>query len=122
MAKVKIEWQHQVPLNIRKIVEGMVRGMYEASELAVEVIGNKSQEQVPFDIGTLRDSWEVKPLKGEIGFEMSYNTDYAHRLHEHPEYKFKNGRKAKYLEDPIEQNLGDWQGKFLSKLKEIKFE
>ena len=122
MAKVKIEWQHQVPLNIRKIVEGMVRGMYEASELAVEVIGNKSQEQVPFDIGTLRDSWEVKPLKGEIGFEMSYNTDYAYRIHEQPEYKFKNGRKAKYLEDPIEQNLGDWQGKFLSKLKEIKFE
>jgi hypothetical protein len=27
-------------------------------------------------------------------------------LHEHPEFNFKNGRKGKYLEDPIKNNLG----------------
>lgn len=36
---------------------------------------------------------------------ISHNTPYAHRLHEHPEYKFQKGRKGKYLTDPLERNL-----------------
>jgi hypothetical protein len=123
MAKVSIEWEHDVPKKAKEIVAKMIEGLWEASEEAVIVIGNESEKQVPFDIGTLRDSWDTKPIadRETIGFQMSYNTPYAARLHEHPEYKFKNGRKAKYLEQPIEENLGDWQGRFLSKLKEVTF-
>jgi len=121
MAKVSIEWEHNVPENIKKIIKEMVEAMWTASELAVDVIGNESEKQVPFKVGTLRDSWRVDPLTNEIGFRFGYHTPYAARLHEHPEYRFGNGRKAKYLEQPVESNLGDWQGKFLSKLREITF-
>jgi hypothetical protein len=121
MGKVSIEWEHDVPKKAKELIQKMVEGLWEASETATDIIGNESEKQVPFDIGTLRDSWKVTPLTKEIGFVMSYNTPYAARLHEHPEYKFKNRRKAKYLEQPIEENLGDWQGRFLSKLKEVTF-
>ena len=121
MAKVSIEWEHNVPENIKKIIKEMVEAMWTASELAVDVIGNESERQVPFKVGTLRDSWRVDPLTNEIGFRFGYHTPYAARWHEHPEYRFGNGRKAKYLEQPVESNLGDWQGKFLSKLREITF-
>jgi len=119
MAKVSIEWEHNIPENAKKIIKEVVEGLWSASELAVNIIGNKANEQVPLDIGTLSRSWSVEPLSNDIGFRMGFHTKYAARLHEHPEYRFQNGRKAKYLEDPIEQNLGDWQNAFLSKLKEV---
>jgi hypothetical protein len=121
MGKVSIEWENDVPKKAKEVLEKMIKGLWEASEVAVDVIGNESEKQVPLDVGTLRDSWKVVPLKKEIGFTMSYNTPYAARLHEHPEYKYQNSRKAKYLEQPIEENLGDYQGKFLSKLKAVTF-
>lgn len=119
MAKVDIEWSSDVPQKVKKLVGDTVKALWEASEEAVMVIGNESNRQVPFDVGTLSDSWTTKPLKGQIGFSMGYHTPYASRLHEHPEYHFQNGRKAKYLEQPIEENMGDWQGHFLNKLKQV---
>jgi len=120
MAKVNIIWDTDVPKKIKEQVKKTVKSLWEASELAVDVIGNQSERQTPIDTGTLRRSWQIEPLRNKIGFKFGYHTDYAARLHEHPEYRFKTpGTKAKYLEDPIEQNQGDWQGKFLSKLKEI---
>jgi hypothetical protein len=120
MAKVRIVWEHDVPKNVKKVIQKTVEGLWEASRLATDVIGNESHMQTPIDTGTLRRSWFTKPLLSKIGFGFGYRTPYAARLHEHPEYKFKTpGTKAKYLEDPIEQNLGDWQGKFLSKLKSV---
>lgn len=61
--------------------------------------------QVPHDIGVLQTSGHAEPtLDGAI---VGYNTRYAARLHEHPEYRFQKGRKGKYLEDPIKQNLSE---------------
>ncbi len=119
MGKVDIEWQNGVPKGAKEIIQRVVDGLWQACEVASDIIGNESEKQVPFGIGTLRDSWKVEPLANEIGFRFGYHTPYASRLHEHPEYKFKNGRKAKYLEQPIEENLGDYKGRFLNKLKEV---
>jgi hypothetical protein len=122
MAKVNIEWEHDVPKKAKELIQKAVEGLWEASEEAVTVIGNISYDQCPLDKHTLRDSWQdvLKPLTNEIGFRFGYSTKYAARLHEHPEYNFKTpGTKAKYLEHPIEQNLGDWQGHFLNKLKQV---
>jgi len=38
---------------------------------------------------------------------VSYDTPYAARLHEHPEYNFQNGRQGKYLEEPAMQNRAE---------------
>lgn len=63
-----------------------------------------SQKEVPHDEGTLQNSGTVEPLRGDV--VVGYNTKYAARLHEHPEYRFQKGRKGKYLEDPIRNNEG----------------
>lgn len=62
-----------------------------------------SQYEVPHDTGRLQNTGHVEPLQDEA--IVGYNTVYAARLHEHPEYHFQKGRKAKYLEDPIKRNL-----------------
>jgi hypothetical protein len=65
-----------------------------------------SQKEVPHDKGTLQNSGYVNfafgGSKGDI--VIGYNTPYAARLHEHPEYHFQKGRKGKYLYDPIVRN------------------
>lgn len=64
--------------------------------------------EVPHDTGLLQNSGHVEP-KAESAdrFEaiIGYNKSYAARLHEHPEYHFQKGRKGKFLEDPIKNNL-----------------
>jgi len=121
MAKVSIEWSSDIPQKVKGLIQKTVEGLWEASRVGVDIIGNESEKECPLDISTLKDSWRVTPLGNEIGFEFGYYTPYASRLHEHPEYHFQNGRKAKYLEHPIEQNLGDWQGQTVNKLKQILF-
>lgn len=61
------------------------------------------EKEVPHDKGPLQTSGTVEPSKDDV--VVGYNKEYAARLHEHPEYKFQKGRKAKYLEDPIINNI-----------------
>ncbi|MCK2024061.1 hypothetical protein KZC52_14070 [Microbacterium sp. kSW2-24] len=70
--------------------------------LAGERLLALSAAEVPLDQGTLMGSGAVStPLGGEgIEAQVTYDTPYAARLHEHPEYNFQDGRKGKYLEDP----------------------
>lgn len=62
-----------------------------------------SQKEVPHDKGTLQNSGVSEP-DGDDQI-VGYHTPYAARLHEHPEYRFQKGRKGKYLEGPLKQNL-----------------
>lgn len=87
------------------------KGIDPARNKALKMVGDEilrlSNKEVPFDIGTLANSGRVDayPLTPKDTVEVGYHTRYAHRLHEHPEYNFQNGRKGKYLEDPIKNNL-----------------
>lgn len=67
---------------------------------------DKANEHVPFDIGTLKDSGKVTVLQARTatgqftsGAEVavSYDTPYAVRLHEHPEYNFQPPGEGKWL-------------------------
>lgn len=71
----------------------------------------KSGQQVPHDRGTLQASGEVREQDNKQ--IISWNTDYAARLHEHPEYRFQKGRKGKYLEDPLKE-LSPQMGKIIA--------
>lgn len=79
-----------------------------AARKARGVVGDEllrlSQAEVPHDEGTLANTG----ISDEDGDDhiVAYNTPYAARLHEHPEYNFQKGRKGKYLEDPIKHNQG----------------
>ena len=78
-----------------------------ASNKALKMVGDEilrlSAKEVPHDTGALLFSGRVDDFDTYV--EVGYHTPYAHRLHEHPEYTFQKGRKGKYLEDPIKNNL-----------------
>lgn len=79
--------------------------------LAAERLLALSAEVVPLDQGTLLGSGSVTPATDpEEGAAVTYDTPYAARLHEHPEYNFQGGRQGKYLEGPAlehRKELGD---------------
>lgn len=85
----------------------LVKKTFTVTDNAVELIANEllrlSQFEVPHDKGTLQNSGTVQ--REANGWVVGYNTVYAARLHEHPEYNFQRGRKGKYLEDPLKRNL-----------------
>ena len=82
-----------------------------ATKNAINAIANEvlrlSQREVPHDTGFLQNTGHVEEAKSNEAPEaiVGYHTPYAARLHEHPEYHFQGGRKGKYLEDPIKNNL-----------------
>lgn len=61
-----------------------------------------AEREVPHDEGTLANTGTSDEQGGD--HIVFFNTPYAARLHEHPEYNFQKGRKGKYLEDPIKRN------------------
>jgi len=89
------------------VLKNLNRGLEPAKRKAEKSVGDEilrlSNKEVPLDKGTLSNSGRVDAFPDYV--EVGYHTKYAHRLHEHPEYNFKNGRKGKYLEDPIKSNL-----------------
>lgn len=61
-----------------------------------------SQLEVPEDTSYLANTGTVRPSGKSV--VVGYHAPYAARLHEHPEYNFQNGKKGRYLEDPIRNN------------------
>ena len=93
-------------LGALKVLENLKGEVKKLEGKAKEVLrdqGNQllreSRNEVPLDTSTLLKSSKSE-FVGEFEREVSYNTPYALRVHEHPEYNFQRGRKAKYLEDP----------------------
>lgn len=84
------------------------------ADVASEIL-RLSQREVPHDKGSLQNSGSVEDREEES--IVGYHTPYAARLHEHPEYKFQKGRKGKYLEDPIKNNLHVFRKFFQNLLK-----
>lgn len=82
--------------------------MSALNEMAGELLRLSSRE-VPHDEGILQSSGNIyQDLTDRETINIGYHTPYAARLHEHPEYKFQKGRKAKYLQDPLLHNLTKW--------------
>lgn len=78
-----------------------------------------SNSQVPLDTGRLSSSGKVQDGKNEKEVIVGYHTKYAARLHENPQYNFRNGRKGKYLEDPLKQNMTKWARYVEKSLQEV---
>lgn len=100
--------------NFADIARRVHAGAQQGVALAGERLLALSSVEVPHDVGTLSQSGAVStPLASQSAdpvAEVTYDTPYAARLHEHPEYNFQKGRKGKYVEDPAMSNkdeLGD---------------
>ncbi len=93
---------NQVMTNLQNLATAVDQGVpKQALDIGFEIL-RLSQFEVPHDEGTLQNSGTVEEVDGDV--VIGYHTKYAARLHEHPEYRFKKGRKGKYLEDPIVKN------------------
>lgn len=74
---------------------------------ALEHLLTESNKIAPLDEGTLTRSGDTDIEDGMNGVKGSvfYDTPYAARLHEHPEYNFQNGREGKYLEKVVNREV-----------------
>lgn len=101
----------QMTSNLSGLTDEILQRLTVGETKAAERLLALSAEQVPHDLGTLQGSGAVVPARlPETGAQVVYDTPYAARLHEHPEYRFQGGRKGKYVEDPAVENrkeLGD---------------
>lgn len=83
----------------------VLSGARDGEDLAADELLRLSQLEVPLDKSTLQNSGHAD--RDSQGAYVAYGgpaSDYAVRMHEHPEYKFQHGRKGKYLEDPLKRN------------------
>lgn len=105
-SRIKVEYTNNADIVSDKIQAALVTGLNKAAEHLLA----ESKKQVPLDIGSLSGSGHVTPAHtdmSEPASSVSYDTPYAARLHEHPEYRFQNGRKGKYLEDPANEQSAE---------------
>lgn len=97
--------------NFGALTDDILQRLVAGETKAAERLHALSSERVPLDLGTLVGSGTVEAASDpEAGAGVVYDTPYAARLHEHPEYNFQNGRQGKYLEEPALENkseLGD---------------
>lgn len=73
---------------------------------------SKSSEQAPIDKGDLRGNCAID--EQALTVRVGYSVPYALRQHEELDYQHPKGGKAKYLEDPFNENAEKY-GKSIEK-------
>jgi anaerobic glycerol-3-phosphate dehydrogenase len=94
-SRVGMRWSYQA--GIVAVNGGGVKGL----EAAMRAIKEVADQYVPFDQGALEASGEItlreNTARGAT-IRLTYHKIYGAYLHQHPEYHFQNGRRAKFLE------------------------
>ena len=83
--------------------------LIEGENLAAERLMTLAVDRSPWDIGTLAGTAAVERAQDpETGSAVTFDTPYAVRLHEHPEYNFSTdsnpNAQGKYLESAAADN------------------
>jgi len=92
----------------KKIIPATMEALYAEAQLVLA----ESKRQVPYRFGALSGSGMVHQpysVGSKTAVEISYGgaaVDYALIQHENIDFKHAEGRKAKYLEDPIADAQG----------------
>lgn len=96
--------------NLDQLIGSLPGDLAQGVDLASERLLALSAEKVPLDLGTLQGSGTTAPTTvagGDVTGGVIYDTPYATRLHEHPEYTFQGGRQGKYVEEPALENADE---------------
>jgi len=106
MSKTTIKSNWFGGLAIRDEVDGAKLGLKKAAS----DLKRKSSETAPVDTGDLRGNCAIdgSALDSELIERVGYSLPYALKQHETLGYKHPKGGKAKYLEDPFNQNKGKY--------------
>ena len=96
---------------VRSLEQKIKLAQRQATMDVGEEVLRLSSPEVPHNKGLLATSGKVEPLSGGRA-EVGYNKTYATYQHEgrradgsHIIRQYQKGRKGKFLEDPIKQNL-----------------
>jgi hypothetical protein len=98
-------------LSSQQLTEVTEVALGQALNEEAQIMFRNSQRRVPVDTGTLRRSGMILPLlkrQGNWIVVMGYGgaaSAYAMDQHERFDYKHKEGKSAKYLENPIRERL-----------------
>lgn len=127
MGRVSIQMDGTTKL-IRKLATGgiVVTGHVSTAifEEAWEIF-RKSQQEVPYRYGFLAGSGRVDPptmVNNEIVVQIFYGgaaAPYALWVHENRDMNFRNGRKAKYLYDPVMQRVGVFDKNIAARVEQM---
>lgn len=95
------------------------RGSVRGVGIAAEYVLAESRKQVPHDTGVLERSGRASTEQsGDTARgAVSYDTPYAVDQHEGTHYRHRKGRKAKYLEDPLNSSQGKVAGIIAAELR-----
>jgi len=88
-----------------KILSLVELASHEAVKEAAEDILERAQRHVPLDRGTLMGTGAVSVDGSEAS--VSYNTVYAAKLHQHPEYNFQGQGEGRWLQNAVEAHDSD---------------
>ncbi|WP_432110787.1 hypothetical protein [Streptomyces sp. YPW6] len=94
-ARTRIRWNGDAVLGRAR--QGAVRGL----RLGAEHLLAESRAEVPIAEGTLERSGTATVDEHELVAGVTYDTPYARRVHEDLSARHSPGRKAKFLEDPV---------------------
>ncbi|MBR3795964.1 MAG: hypothetical protein IKK34_08050 [Clostridia bacterium] len=97
MKRCRVKIKLDKALIERSVQMGGQKGVFDA----LDHLKSVSQDQVPLDQGPLKASASVDVSADGTSGTVSYDTPYAVVQHENTWYSHQRGRKAKYLEDPV---------------------
>ena len=109
---VRFEWKG--PEVVSSVKAAALDGLLEGAEHILE----EANRIVPHDEGTLMRSGETSVDSGKMAAAVSYDTPYAARLHEHPEYNFQGERQGKWLEKTLRERGADVRDYIAKKVRE----
>ena len=90
----------------------------KANQRVGEALLTEANKTVPHDEGTLEQSGDVTTDEKSITTYISYDTPYAVKLHESPEYNFRGSGRGKWLEHTIKEmsdKIEKWTAKEMKK-------
>lgn len=99
--RIDVDFNLNLNQNISNIIKDDV---FHAMKIASEYLLTEANNTVPFDDGILKASGKTSSDELTMKVAVSYDTPYAVRLHENPQYNFQGNGRGKWLELTMNEN------------------
>lgn len=97
----------------------LVKRANEGVKEIMEKVFEESQQEVPYDTGRLQESGKLRDTgKSIIITYGNSEVNYAEVQHEDLSLNHPNGRKAKFIEDPLNRHKSDFIKNASKKIQE----